>query len=143
MKCLVLFIVFVSLLTGFSQAKDIEVIIGGKSYYSMEAYKATREQVKHIEKQEPERIDPLTQRAYDQLSYVSSEDNVSRVKSDFAQNWDNPSPKFTIDSSELVQRLEAVADNRKEPVLVVSENGKLRVMLLNEAKENLDILTQQ
>ena len=27
-------------------------------------------------------------------------------------------------------RLEAVADNRKEPVLVVSEGGKLRVMLL-------------
>jgi hypothetical protein len=132
MQRLIFFIIFLVAFSELIEAKDIEVIIGGKSYYSMDAYKATRGKVKQAELPKLEKIDPLTQRAYEELNYVSSEDNVSRVKSDFSQNWDNPSPKFTIDSSELVQRLEAVADDRKEPVLVVSEKGKLRVMLLNE-----------
>lgn len=129
------------IISNLAYAKEIEVIVGGKSYYSVDSYKAT--QRNKVTPQEavppevvPEKADPMTIKAMKELSSISSEDSVGRVRADFDQNWDNPSPKFKIASEELQQRLESIADNRKEPVLVVSENGKLRVMLLNEETAN-------
>lgn len=132
------------IISNLAYAKEIEVIVGGKSYYSVDSYKAT--QRNKVTPQEavspevvPEKADPMTIKAMKELSSISSEDSVGRVRADFDQNWDNPSPKFKIASEELQQRLESIADDRKEPVLVVSENGKLRVMLLDENKTTADL----
>ena len=129
-----IFVLLLFLIVSIVQAKEIEVIVGGKSYYSVDSYKAAKRGVVSPQEALPEKWDPQTEKAFKALKSVSSEDSVGHVKADFDQNWDNPSPKFNITSEELEQRLEAVADNRKEPVLVVSDNGKLRVMLLDEDK---------
>ncbi len=123
-------------------ANDIEVIIGGKSYDSMALYRAAKRDPAPSKEAMPEKLDPQTEKAVKELKSVSSEQSVGRVKADFDQNWDNPTPKFKIEAAELEQRLEALADNRKEPVLVVSENGKLRVMLLDESKKSPETATK-
>lgn len=139
-----LMLITLLIISNLAYAKEIEVIVGGKSYYSVDSYKAT--QRNKVTPQEavspevvPEKSDPMTIKAMKELSSISSEDSVGRVRADFDQNWDNPSPKFKIASEELQQRLESIADDRKEPVLVVSENGKLRVMLLDENKTTADL----
>ena len=126
---------FVSLISNFLYATDIEVIIAGKSYDSIDSYRASKRDPTPSQKPSPEVLDKKTEQAINQLTSVSSEQSVAVVKSDFDQNWDDPTPKFTIESQELEKRLEAIADNRKEPILVVSDNGKLRVMLMNENKK--------
>lgn len=115
-------------------ARDIEVVIGGKSYYSMKDYRAAQRGLVAAQTPQSEKIDPVTEQAVNELKSVSLEQGISRVRTDFDQNWDNPTPKFHVEEENLEKQLEAVADNRKEPVLVVSENGKLRVMLLEENK---------
>ena len=127
------------LIITMARANNIEVIIGGKSFDSIDAYRAAKRGTSSAKASTPQKLDPDNEKAFNELKFVSSEDNVSRVKADFAQNWDNPTPKFKIEEKELEQHLEAIADNRKEPVLVVSENGKLRVMLLDEGKTVKDI----
>ncbi|MBI4309723.1 MAG: hypothetical protein HY591_05280 [Candidatus Omnitrophica bacterium] len=66
------------------------------------------------------------------MQAISYEHALKRVAVDFKQDWDNPMPKFTIDPYELGDRLGALVDGRKEPVLVISDSKKLRVMALKD-----------
>ena len=73
-------------------------------------------------------ISPQTAQQWQTLGY---EHGVGRVIIDFKQNWDNPVPKFTVSFDELEGRLRALAADRPEPVLLISNSNKLRVMALD------------
>ena len=135
MASIKVFIVFLIHIVFFTpKAHAIEVIIGGKTYASMEEYKLSQKSSSKAVVQSEPPMDPATEQALKKLSSQSSEEKVSKITANFEQNWDNPSPKFKVETEQLAQRLEAIADDREEPVMVVSENGKLQVMLLDEQK---------
>jgi len=159
MKSVNLFCLFM-LLPVLAWAKPVEIFISGVEYPSLEAYKASKAELKNIQgvasaadedflrakaKElgidfDPKKVrtiafnPPISVRTAEQLHAVSYEGGVGRVKADFEQNWDNPMPKFTISSGELEDRLKAVAGDRTEPVLIVSDANKLRVMALGKNK---------
>jgi hypothetical protein len=73
---------------------------------------------------------PISPETAAKLERAGYEHGVSHVMTDFSQNWDNPVPKFTITSEEVEGRLRALVGDRREPVMIVSGNRKLRVIAL-------------
>ena len=141
-------------------AKPVEILINGVEYPSIEAYKASKAQVRNIQGPasaqdedflrakskelgldfDPKKVKTVTlkpeisPKVAAELKAVSYEGGVGQVKADFEQDWDNPMPKFTIDPYELGDRLGALVDSRKEPVLIISDSKKLRVMAVGKDK---------
>ena len=117
----------------------VEVVINGTDYPSFEAYQAAKEHSRNAQKPDPAGHEkaavPVAEAiGIKRLQAAGYEHGVKRVMTDFKQNWDNPAPKWIISPSELEERLGALVDGRKEPVLVVSESNKLRVTALGKDK---------
>ena len=124
-------------------AKPVEVIIRGVRYASLEAYRAAAEN-----KAEPMHktvfiddkgaktvtLTPISEQTEKRLQKVGYEHSLSHMVVDFKQNWDDPMPKFAISPAELEERMRAVAGDRTEPVLIISDSNKLRVMALGKEK---------
>jgi len=143
---------------GDAGGKPIEILANGVAYPSMEAYKKAHSQATSIQGSasaedeeflraktkelgvefDPQKVKTITvtpaAKARQQLQAVSYESGVGRAETGFKKEWDDPMPKFTISSGELEDRLKAVAGDRKEPVLMVADSNKLRVMALGEDK---------
>ena len=126
MKCIGAFC-FLCLVPALGLAKTpIEVIIGGVSYASIEEYRKAGKS-KDID------ANPKEEKAIKQLETASYEHSMNTVMTDFRQNWDDPIPKFTLKRDELAERMRALVGDRAEPVLVIAEPHKLRVMALKDA----------
>jgi hypothetical protein len=135
---------------------SVEIIIGGVHYASLQDYKdslkhpqrfkgaASKEDEAFLRTEtkrlgigfDPKKVRtinlaPISQQTINRLESISYEHGVGRVMTDFQQNWDNPVPKFVIKDKDLEQRLEALADGRKEPVLIVSQAHKVRIVALD------------
>ena len=102
----------------------VEVISGGVRYSSFEAYASQRSRLLQEE-----------EAGKKQLRAVSYEQGVNKVAVDFNQDLDKRDAQLPVPTSELENRLGALADGRKEPVLVVSDPKKLRVMSLEKWKD--------
>ena len=144
MKTLTLFWAVLILLAFPNPVFAIEIVVNGTSYTSIEAYKASKNGLpkaelkpykpataKTIELTPPAPISKSTAKTWKTIGY---ENSVKRVVADFEQNWDNPMPKFRIASDELEDRFKALLDGRTQPLMVVSEANKLRIMELDKNK---------
>ncbi len=100
-------------------AQPVEIYANGTRYDSMEAYKAL--------KKSPQDDVASETKVPAALEGISLEQAIGRVMADFKQNWDDPTPKFTISTLELEDRIRALAADRKEPVLLISKPQKLTV----------------
>lgn len=144
--------------TAWAVNKPVEIFVGGVEYPSMEAYKQSHIEVKSIRGAasvadedflraqaaklgidfDPQKVKTVTlapaisTQTAKALQAISYEHGVGAVQADFQQNWDDPAPKFTVHADELEQRLKAVAGDRKGPILIVSDNDKLRVVGLSK-----------
>jgi hypothetical protein len=81
-------------------------------------------------------LKPEEQKAVKLLHSASYEQGLNSVKTDFSQNWNDPVPKFNLKAQDLADQMHALAGDRSEPVLIIAEPHKLRVMALKEAVKN-------
>ena len=124
------FLLFMS--TAPCAASEIEIFINGVRYPSIEAYRASKEPKaqEKVVRIDPIKGETITEAAAKQWRLVGVEHAVGRVMVDFTQNWNDPLPKFKIEPRELEDRIKSLVDGRKAPVLIVSQDHKLRVMEL-------------
>ena len=148
--------------SAWAEAESVEIVAGGVKYPSMKAYKdlgtdlktiygvASRQDeellrsqsqalripfdsrtVKTVTLAGPTSINPETLRA---LEAIGQEGPLRQAVVDFKQSWENPVPEMTIDLGELEDRLEAVAADRQEPVLLISQANRIRVLSLKKGR---------
>ena len=142
-------------------ASPVEILIGGKAYSSLQEYRASKikksiiiqgpvsdqdEQLQRAQSAQlgiaydPKKVKTISivskaeQLAKDKLKAGGIESKIGRVTADFEQNWDHPSPKFTITTKELEGRLKAELGGRSEPIILLSDYNKLRIMALEYGK---------
>lgn len=130
--------------------KPIEVVAGGVSYTSMEEYRNARtakiahkrifkakdkvKPLKHLIKP----ADPksaITPEISKRLRLMGYENGLNKVQIDFKQNWNQPGVRFIIPRDELEDRLKAVGEGRKEPLLFIADGKTVRVMALEHGGE--------
>ncbi len=123
MRYLILFILML-MPSSVWAASSIDVFINGVHYPSIEAYHRSQVQGQIKDKDHP----LISTQTAGQLKSVGIEQGVGKVIVDFTQDWQNPMPKFVIAPHELEEHIKALVDGRKEPVLIVTGDNKLRVM---------------
>ena len=118
---------------------SVEIYVKGVRYHSIEEYRYSKTQkqsglAKSVQPSKPREIvvKPNASTGTKQWEVIGYEHAIGRVMADFTQNWDNPHPKFNISSQDVENRLKALLDGRREPVLIVSGDKKLRVMSFKE-----------
>lgn len=127
LSILSVFVLGLSLLASVVLARTpVEIFINGVHYESIEAYRAGA-------KTEKETDNPKVKSTNNDISKWDSigyEHGMRMVLSDFRQDWDNPIPKFEVTAEDLEERIRALVEDRREPVLFISDSNKLRVMAL-------------
>jgi len=79
----------------------------------------------------------LSEETADKLAAISANGDLPNVVADFEQGWDNPQPHNTVSADQLGEKIRAAVGDRKEPVLLISDPKKMRIMALSpqEAKD--------
>ncbi len=113
-------------------AGPVEIIVRGVRYDSIQDYKTNADKAKSVKSQIID-LKPGEEKAIKQLQVAGYEHGMNTVMTDFTQNWDDPMPKFMLKRDELAERMRALAGDRTEPVLVIAEPKKLRVMALKDS----------
>ncbi len=141
-----------------AKAAPIEIYAGGRRYASIEEYKNrdlkvqevknTTEQSKEIEEtaktlginvdlkkvktiEVGPKVSPETQ---EKLKSVALDGNVDEAiadfKRNFKQNWNNPQAQSLVSSELLEDKIREAIGDQKDPILLISDHGKMRIMAL-------------
>ncbi len=136
------------------KAAPIEIYAAGKRYGSMEEYrnrdvavqevKNTPQQVEDIQEAakvlginvDPSKVKTIEVKAgvspqtQDKLKLVALDDDVDGAIADFKQNWNNPQAQPLASSEQLEDKIREAIGDQKDPVLLISDHGKMRIMAL-------------
>ncbi len=127
-------VLFILLCLGFGvRISDaaIEIYAAGKHFDSFEDYQKSRQKgnMKLTGPIEERRHAPLIPKQVRQkLEKVSYNGGVYHVVVDFGQNWQNSKPRFILDADELGQAVRETMADRQEPMLLISDPQKMRMM---------------
>ncbi len=102
----------------------IEIYSAGKRFDSFEDYKKPVTDSAPQTKQTDSILDSGQQRL-DKISYNSG---VSHMMTNFVQGWKSPRPRFIVDSDELQYTIQEAMQNQQQPILLISDPDKLRIM---------------
>ncbi len=122
-----------ALMAGFApHAGAVEVVVNGVQYPSMVAYKASKERGQTTAGLSAKTtLTPVSSGIAKLLNSIGYEDSVKNVKDDFEQNRSIPTVEYRISANQLGDRLEELLDGRPDPLMVVAESNKLRVVELD------------
>ncbi len=83
------------------------------------------------------KVQGLSPEIQNKINQINVDGNLGRIVADFTQTWDKPQAVFNIDEQDLPNRLEALAEGRTQPVLVISKPHHMRVMSYAPQSDNL------
>lgn len=137
MKRIVFLVLWIIPVLGTRAQGGIEIYVNGHKYGSFEAYLASKKTVAANVpvSQKPKGLSDLTLHKFYVLSV---EHGVVDALEDFYENWgqlDNPMPR-KISSEQLQEAIQEAVSASKDPKLLISEPGKVRIMSMSSEGSN-------
>ncbi len=117
------FILTIILAYGPQAQGSIEIYAKGQRYASLQAY---------LQSEKPVHPKPLSDNTRQKLYQLSIENGMVGVLQDFYLTMDKPVPVMarTITTNQLQEAIEQEVTSSKGPKLLISEQGKVRIMTL-------------
>ncbi len=132
--------------------KPVEIFVAGERYETLEAYKAAVFQKKRdaLKQQQelagdakalgvdidPKKIKTITikpaisAQTATKLQLASADNGLQKLLVDFKQNSKKPNLQKFVSPQELEDKIRETVSSTKNPVLLISEQGKMRIMTL-------------
>ncbi len=130
---LILTLITLFLTTSFSQA-DVEIYSAGKYFKSIEDYKKKQQDESlhklkingpTVEKRMAPYISVLDLKKLDQMSFNQG---INKEVEAFRKDSNSSAPRYVMDAKELEEVIRHAMEKRKEPSLVISNQGKIRIV---------------
>lgn len=127
-------LLFIFIATVSSWCAAIEIYARGEYFDSFEDYQDSRQH--HLSDsmklsgpiQEERQVPFISREVRQKLDKISYNSGVDHVTADFQQNGQNPEAGFIRDDQELRDVLQETMEGQHDPVLLISDPEKMRIM---------------